>query len=139
MQRLGDLPAMFDEGVAVHVAERLGADALGSLGSPGMTADAALCRFLETGQLLSLRELAALSEIGSLQSRPEVAYPQSASIMGFLIDEFGMDRFRDTLRALAASVEPRPGRIPTVISEALQISMAQLERRWHDHISDLCN
>jgi hypothetical protein len=79
------------------------------------------------------------SEIGSLQSRPEVAYLQSASIMGFLIDEFGMDRFRDTLRALAASVEPRPGRIPTVISEVLQISMAELERRWHDHISDLYN
>lgn len=105
-RRLGDPPALLNEGFAAYVSERLGADAFEFLGHPGLTADQVACESAGVGELIPLDTLFRFTEIGSQASNPPVAYPQAASFVKFLVERYGIDTFRDAYRMLVNTDEP---------------------------------
>lgn len=129
--RLGSPPAMFNEGFAVYVSERLGADALKYLGSPGKTIDQATRGFLAEGKLISLGELLKFTEIGSEQSRWPISYPEAASAVKFLIEAHGIWKFRRAYQRLQNSAERSSAlKNEEVIGEIYGENLPSLERQW---------
>ncbi len=135
---LGDPPAVLDEGFATYVSERLGADALEYMGSSGLTVDEATCRALEAGTAHSIERLVALEEIGSVESRAEVAYPQAASLVKFLLERYGLESFRQVFR-LAAEAEGTAGeRTRAALGQVLGVGLDELEAEWKAQIAPAC-
>lgn len=136
--QIGEVPAMFAEGFAVYVSERLAYDALRHLGSPGSSVDETVCSLLVEGSVFGLAELSALEEIGSPGSRPGVAYPQSASVVEFLIDSYGEERFRALYRALAAKEGEPADRTAAAFENVLASSVARIDDRWRSAVEARC-
>jgi hypothetical protein len=135
---LGDPPAVLDEGFATYVSERLGADALAYMGSSGLTVNEAACRALEAGKAHSVERLVALEEIGSVESRAEVAYPQAASLVKFLLERYGVESFRQVFR-LAAEAEGTAGdRTRGALEQVLGVGLGELETEWKAEIAPAC-
>jgi len=104
--RLGDPPALFNEGFAVYVSELLGADALKSLGSPGMKVDDAVAAHRKEGKFIPLEKLFAFTDIGPDESQPTISYPEAASFVKFLIAKFQLEKFRQAYKSLENSDDP---------------------------------
>ena len=135
---LGDPPAVLDEGFATYVSERLGADALEYMGSSGLTVDEAACRAFEAGTAHSIERLVALEEIGSVESRAEVAYPQAASLVKFLLGRYGLESLRQVFR-LAAGAEGTAGdRTRGALEQVLGVGLGELETEWKAEIAPAC-
>jgi hypothetical protein len=98
--RLGDPPAMFNEGLAVYVSESMGADALKQLGSPGLKLDDAVAAHRKQGQFIALDELSTFTDIGPDSSRPTISYPEAGSFVKFLISNYGLEKLRQAYRSL---------------------------------------
>jgi len=135
---IGDPPAMFNEGFAVYVSERLGANALEQLGSPGSSVDHAVCGFLRDGTAFTLEQLSALENIGTTESRPQVSYPESASVMKFLVDTYGLDRFRAIYRAVTEAQGTAAERVEAAFQSQLGVSTADVGRRWQTAARSAC-
>jgi hypothetical protein len=134
--RLGDPPALFNEGFAVYVSERLGALPLDELGHPNRTVDQAACDLSKAGELLPLDELLGYEEIGSNESRPRVAYAQAASVVKYLINTAGLDRFRQAYAQLRRSREPRDLELNRENFERIfGQSVSAVEREWRQALS----
>jgi len=101
--RLGDPPAMSNEGLAVYVSESMGADALKQLGSPGLKRDDAVAAHRKQGQFILLDELFALTDIGPDSSRPTISFPEAGSFVKFLILNYGLEKFRQAYKSLENS------------------------------------
>lgn len=101
--QLGDPPAMFNEGFAVYVSELMGADALKFLGAPGMRIDQAVVAHRQAGKFIPLEELFTLTDIGPEESRPEISYPEAASVVKYLIEKYGLEKFRGAYKSLENS------------------------------------
>ena len=130
-EKLGDPPAMFGEGLAVYLSERLGADALKFLGSPGKTVDEVSRDLVRRNDAVPLEKLLAYTEIGSEESRPKVAYPESASIVKYLIETEGMDAFREAYETLENGSGPETAaenrrRLERIYGRSLE----DIERGW---------
>jgi hypothetical protein len=136
--QVGYVPAMFDEGFAVYVSERLGADALEYVGSPGLSVDEAVCGFLRDGTAFSFAELSALEEIGTPESRASVSYPQSASVVKFLIDSYGVERFRATYITLAEEEGAAADRTATAFERVLEMSLSEVGEQWQADAEAIC-
>ena len=131
--QLGHPPAFLDEGFATYVSEAFGWDALMYLGSPGQTVDEVAAELIRTGRNLSLKELFAVENIGDSQERAEIEYPQSASIVKFLVEIYGPRVLGNLMQALEATT----GTNSTVaarnlirLQRILSISVAELESAW---------
>jgi hypothetical protein len=98
--RLGDPPAMFNEGLAVYVAERMGADALKTLGSPGKKVDEAVQAHRSQGQFIPIDKLFTYTDIGPEGTEPSISYPEAASFVKFLISKYGLEKFRQGYASL---------------------------------------
>ena len=98
--RLGDPPAMLNEGLAVYVSESMGADALEQLGSPGLKLDDAVAAHRKQGQFILLDELFTFTDIGPDSSRPTISYPEAGSFVKFLILNYGLEKFRQAYKSL---------------------------------------
>lgn len=96
----GSPPALFDEGFAVYVSQSLGADALKYLGAPGKTVSQVVCGYLASGEVIPLTRLFRFTDIGSDSTLPSIAYPEAASVTAFLIEQYGIERFRDVYARL---------------------------------------
>ena len=103
MRPFGSPPALFNEGFAVYMSERLGAHALDDLGGGLSTIYERVREIKSKGQLIELEELITYTEIGSTESRPPAAYPEAASFVKFLIDEYGQDKFLQAYKKLKSS------------------------------------
>ena len=103
--KLGDPPAIFNEGLAVYISEKLGADALKYLGSPRKTVDQAAELFVKDGKLIKLEELIKFTEIGSEKSKPPTSYAEAASFVKYLIETYGAQKFRETYQKTQNSDE----------------------------------
>jgi hypothetical protein len=136
--RLGEPPALLTEGFAVYTSERLGADALALLGSPGREVDSAACGFARGGSLIPLDSLFDFTEIGSAKSRPTVAYAQAASLVKFLVETYGVVPFRQAYRTLVSSDSAvARERNRAEFSRIFGASLGEVERRWYEHLR--CN
>jgi prepilin-type processing-associated H-X9-DG protein len=100
MGPFGNPPALFNEGFAVYMSERLGAHALENLGGEQATIHQRARELKDKGEWIKLPELLGYTEIGSARSRPPVAYPEAASFVKFLIDTYGKDKFLQAYRML---------------------------------------
>jgi len=127
----GSPPALLDEGFAVYVSERLGADALKYLGAPGRTVAATVCAQRQAGALFPLPRLFRFTDIGSDSTRPDVSYPQAASVVAFLVERFGIERFRELYGRLesdtAVSIQRRN---EAVLAELYGMDSAALDSVW---------
>jgi hypothetical protein len=103
MRPFGSPPALFNEGFAVYMSERLGAHALDDLSGGLSTIYERVREIKSKGQWIELEELITYTEIGSAKSRPPVAYPEAASFVKFLIDEYGQDKFLQAYKKLKRS------------------------------------
>jgi hypothetical protein len=101
--RLGDPPALFNEGFAVYVSELMGADALKALGSPGKKVDEAVVAHRNEGKFIPLDKLFAFSDIGPEESQPTISYAEAASFVKFLITKYQLEKFRQAYKSLENS------------------------------------
>jgi hypothetical protein len=103
MGPFGGPPALFNEGFAVYMSERLGTRAMEGFGGGQATIHQRAKALKDKGEWIELRELLGYTEIGPAQSRPQIAYPEAASFVKFLIDTCGKDKFLQAYRTLRNS------------------------------------
>ena len=129
--QLGSPPAMLDEGFAVYVSELLGADALKYLDAPGKSVTQVTCGYKRAGKLIPVSRLFRFTDIGSDSTSPAIAYPESASITGFLIQRYGSPRFRDAfVRLQSTSDSAGQARNERLFAEIFGVSLAEAGDAW---------
>ena len=137
--QLGGPPALFDEGLATYASERFGDDALRLLGWPGKPVDRVACELAHSNELIPVSELFDFTDIGSAESRPRVAYPEAASIVKFLVEHYGVARFRDAFRTLMSSDEQDDrARNRVAFARIFGASLGDVERTWRTEIDRAC-
>jgi hypothetical protein len=128
---LGDPPAMFSEGLAVYLSERLGGDALKFLGNPGETVDDVARGLIRADEAMPWGRLLTYTEIGSEESRPKIAYAESASIVKFLIEKEGLAKFREAYASLKNDSDPETvARNCGLLERIYGRSLEDIERDW---------
>ncbi len=133
MRPFGSPPAMFNEGFAVYMSERLGAHALEGLSGGRATIYERVRELKTKGEWIELEELITYTEIGSTQSWPPVAYPQAASFVKFLIDQYGRDEFLQAYKKLRNSDDKSVQRKNIKALEQIYgKSLSELETEWQD-------
>jgi hypothetical protein len=127
----GSPPAMLDEGFAVYVSQLLGADALRYLGAPGKTTTQVACSYLRSGALIPVTRLFRFTDIGSDSTLPSIAYPEAASVTAFLIEQYGIERFRDLYARLRNTTNAEEqSRNEHVLEEAYGRDLGAIELAW---------
>ncbi|MHC4529391.1 MAG: M1 family aminopeptidase, partial [Planctomycetota bacterium] len=136
MRQYGDPPALFNEGFAVYMSERLGAHALDDLGGGQATIYQRVRELKAKGELIDLRKLLGYTEIGSGKTDPPVAYPEAASFVKFLIDQHGKDKFLQAYRTLRNS-DDTAGQEENIstLEQIYGTSLAELEKQWEKAFS----
>ncbi|MHC4414035.1 MAG: hypothetical protein ACYS0G_01995 [Planctomycetota bacterium] len=131
----GTPPAVFNEGFAVYLSERLGARALKHLGGGDATLDQRARQVLEEGAWIPLSELLGYTEIGSAESRPTISYAQAGSFVKFLIERHGLDAFLDAYRSLRNSDRQADRHeIHRRLQEITQCPLTELEASWKESL-----
>ncbi|HUW20396.1 MAG TPA: hypothetical protein VMW16_13950 [Sedimentisphaerales bacterium] len=133
MGSLGNPPALFNEGFAVYMSERLGAHALEDLGGRQATIYERARELKTKGEWIELEELIAYTEIGSVESRPPVAYAEAAAFVKFLIDNYGKEKFLRAYKKLKSSDNEKVHkrnvkRLAGIYGKSLE----ELEKQWKD-------
>ena len=128
--KIGNPPAMFNEGHAVyHHENRLW---------NGFHFDAWAKTYYLDGDLIPLRTLLMFREIGSPASYPAIAYPQSASVVKYLIDRFGYEKFLKAyelinMEDITAGAEVIDQKLEAVYGMNIEI----IENEWLNYIKAL--
>jgi hypothetical protein len=136
MGPVGSPPALFNEGFAVYMSQRLGAHALEDLSGGQATIDERCRELRATGEWIDLAELMSYSEIGSAESRPPIAYPEAASFVKFLIDTYGKDKFLQTYKTLKNSNRPDVhARNAVELAAIYGQSLPQLRAAWESTLT----
>jgi len=128
---LGDPPALFSEGVAVYVSERLGAPALKELGGGALRVNDRVREIRSQGQSMTLDRVIRFTEIGSEESKGSVSYAEAASFVKFLLEEFGREKFLAVYKALKNSDDATVQEKNLSALRAIYgMSLSDLEARW---------
>jgi len=124
---IGDPPAMFNEGLAVwsQRGHRFH-DAL---------ADSWSKAFAQHGMLWPIVSLFAFHEIGSDESRPDIAYPESASLVNYLIGRYGFEKFLTMYRTLRNAADPATN--AAQFEGIFGVSLPEVEKAWLATLSDV--
>lgn len=134
MRPYGHPPALFNEGFAVYMSERMGAHALENL-SGGLATIYERARELKSkGEWVDLQELLTYTEIGSVKSRPPIAYPEAASFVKFLIDKYGKDKFLKTYKSLRnTNKESVHQKNLKKLEQIYDKTPTEMEKEWEKH------
>jgi hypothetical protein len=134
--QLGWAPAWLNEGFAVWATERLGADALEFIVSPGKTVDHAVCDLERAGDLLPVADLLRLPDIGPEESRPHITYPQAASFVGFLAERFSLEALRRAYATVtpAATDEEKEA----AFAQAFGVTSIEAAELWTERLRRTC-
>jgi len=125
--QIGSPPALFEEGFAVYMQA-------GHIWK-GQPVDKTAAELLRNRKLTPLSDLVVRTEVGSRRDDGEVAYPESASFVKFLIDEYGKDRFLRAYRTLKSSnLELVQQQNLKALQKIYGESLEQLERKWQNSI-----
>jgi len=103
MRAYGSPPALFNEGFAVYISERLGSHALAAMKSGESSIYDRVRELDSKGELIGLEELLTYTEIGSAKTNPPVAYPEAASFVKLLVETYGKEKFLKAYRTLRNS------------------------------------
>jgi hypothetical protein len=130
-RRLGRPPAIFNEGLATYMSERLGAPPLKELGGGESSLYERAQELRSKGDWIALEELLTYTEIGPGWSRPPVAYPEAGAFVKFLIDTYGKEKFLQAYKSLVSSktrsvLEQNEAKLEKIYG----ISLADLEKQW---------
>jgi|GEM_PF-1827517 len=120
---LGEPPAVFSEGLAVYFQEGQRWD--------GYHVDAWCKAFASADMLWPVDRLGSLSDIGPTGTQPSVTYPQASSIVKFLIERVGFEKFLDGYRALGTG-EAKASKEAGLAAFQKHFAMdpSTLEREW---------
>jgi hypothetical protein len=120
---LGEPPAVFNEGLAVYFQEGRRWN--------GYDVDAWCKAFASASLLWPVVRLGALSDIGPAGTQPAVTYPQAGSIVKFLIERVGFEKFLEGYRALGTGEAKASGEAALAAFEKhFGMDPATLEREW---------
>jgi hypothetical protein len=127
----GRPPAVFREGLATYMSERLGAPPLKEFGGGKSSLYERVHELKNKGDWIPLEELLTYTEIGSGWSRPPVAYPESAAFVKFLIDTYGKGKFLQAYKSLTNSkirsvLKQNEGKLKKIYG----FSLGDLEKQW---------
>jgi hypothetical protein len=103
MGPFGGPPALFNEGFAVYMSERLGTRAMEGFGGGRATIYQWAKELKTKGDWIDLPQLLSFTSIGPAESRAQVSYPEAASFVKFLIDTCGKDKFLKAYQTLRNS------------------------------------
>lgn len=130
---VGSPPALFNEGLAVYLSERLRDPALADLDGDKATLDERAAQWLRQGEGIGLRELLTYTQIGPERSRPQVAYPLAGSFVKFLVERHGRDKFLEAYRALRNSPDPAIQDANAAVCQRIYgCPVAKLEEEWKE-------
>ncbi len=124
-------PAIFREGLATYMSERLGAPSLREFGGGESSIYERVRELRNKGDWIGLEELLTYTEIGPGWSRPPVAYPEAGAFVKFLIDTYGKEKFLQAYKSLTNSrirsdLEQNEGKLERIYG----FSLPDLERQW---------
>ncbi|KKL70688.1 hypothetical protein LCGC14_2102410, partial [marine sediment metagenome] len=133
---MGSPPALFQEGLAVYVSERLGAPALKDLGGGKSSLQARVRELKRKNQWVDLEKLLTYTEIGSRRTRPPISYAEAGAFVKFLIEKHGMAKFRRAYGELKGSADANVHRgnkatLQTIYGQSLE----GLDREWQSTFS----
>jgi len=114
-----DPSSLFSEGLAVYMVAHMSGEQ--------KQIDEQVVRFRNDGELFPLSELIGL-EIGSRRSKPAISYPQAGSFVKYLVERYGMERFKRLYSGVCQTQgsEERDG----AILQAYGKSLTELEAEW---------
>lgn len=136
MGPIGNPPALFNEGFAVYISERLGSHALKSSGGGDSSLYQRVSELKSKNDWIELETLMSYTEIGSTKSRPTVAYPEAGAFVKFLVETFGKDKFLKTYKILENSHNKTVQQKNFELLEQIYGgSLQQLEKKWEDAFS----
>jgi hypothetical protein len=124
---LGDPPAIFSEGLAVYMSERLGAPPVKSFEGGDASTYQRVNQLKAESKWIPLAELLTYQDIGSDESQPLVSYPEAGAFVKFLVDTYGKGKFLTAYKELHNSGD----------SAGQQQNIAALERIYGKSISEL--
>lgn len=131
MREFGNPPALFNEGFAVYMSERLGANALEHLSGGLATIYERVRELKDKSEWLDLEELITYTEIGSMESRPPISYAEAAAFVKFLIDKYGKDKFLQVYKTLRNSDDKTlQQQNIEAIEQICGKSLTELEKEW---------
>jgi hypothetical protein len=131
MRPYGGPPALFNEGFATYMSERLGSHALNAVGGGESSLYERVRELRNKGDWIPLEELLTYTQIGPGWSRPPVAYPEAGAFVKFLIDTYGKEKFLQAYKSLTNSkirsvLEQNEGKLEKIYG----FSLAELELQW---------
>ena len=127
----GGPPALFTEGFALYMSERLGMHALDDLGGGPSTIYERVRQLKNKGEWIPLEELLTYTDIGPRGSQPRISYPEAASFVKFLIDKYGNDMFLHAYRILRNSEdEPVQQQNNKKLEQIYNKQLHKLEEEW---------
>lgn len=121
--QIGNPPALLNEGLAVYMQS----DHKWNDEDVDVTAS----KLLREAKLVPLNELIKRNEIGSQPDDGEVAYPQSASFVKFIIDRYGRQQFLKLYGKLKIGAEDNVARF----KETFGVDLDTAEQEWRKAIS----
>jgi hypothetical protein len=128
---LGDPPTLFNEGFAVYISEALGRDSIESPNTPSKKINDVTAENLHNNNLIPLANLFTFTEIGSVESQYAIAYPEAGSFVKFIIEKYGMEKFRKTFESLKNSSDPIIiNNNRKKFEEIYNISLSNMEILW---------
>lgn len=132
----GSPPPLLSEGLAVHLAERLGGDALRPFGGSGRSADEVVCGVRRERRLVPVDSLLGYGNIPSGPDRSAVEYAEAGSFVRFLAVRGGMERFRSAYARLDEGVSA--GENARRLRELYGEDLRSLEARWLEDVERAC-
>ena len=133
MRPNGNPPALFNEGFAVYMSEKLGAKALESLGGGSSSLYARVKKLKNNGQWINLEELMIYNEIGSEKTQPYISYAEAGAFVKFLIEKYGRDKFLQIYQTLKNSDDKMVHKQNIKkLTDIYGRSLEKLEKEWED-------
>jgi hypothetical protein len=132
--QFGLLPAFLDEGFATYISEYFGEDALALLGNPGRSVDEVMAELVVAGRSLPIRDLIALENIGNSQETAQIEYPQSASLVKFIVETQGPRAVSSLFKAIGSG-GATPAQVVSILESSLGISIDELNEAWVQNLT----
>lgn len=131
-RQIGNPPALFREGLATYMSERLGAPPLKNLGGGEASLYERARELKGKGDWIPPEELLAYTEIGSEKSRPPVSYAEAGAFVKFLVDAYGREKFLEAYKSLRNSNDKavhhqNKEKLERIYGKSLQA----LSQEWH--------
>lgn len=128
---IGSPPAIFNEGLATYMSERLASPPLKNLGGGESSLYERVRENKSKGNWIPLKELLTYMEIGPDWSKPTIAYPEAGSFNKFLVDTYGKEKFLQAYASLSNSkIKSVHEQNEKKLEKIFGVSLADLEEQW---------